>query len=139
MKAVVIREYGTNDVVEVQDLDVPEPRTGEVLLKVRTAGVNPIDFKIRDGAGARLGLTLPIALGGELVGTVERLGAGVEHFALGDQLYGMVKTGAFAEYAVAKAADLVRTPGNLDVRSGCRVAARRLDRLARHLRRSRSL
>jgi NADPH:quinone reductase-like Zn-dependent oxidoreductase len=114
MKAVLIREYGANDVVELQELDVPQPREGEVLLKVRAAGVNPIDFKIRGGAGERLGLTLPIALGGELVGTVERLGPGVDKFGLGDELYGMVKSGAFAEYAVAKAADLVRTPGNLD-------------------------
>jgi len=47
MKAVVINEYGGNDVVELVNIDRPEPKAGEMLVKVRTAGVNPIDWKIR--------------------------------------------------------------------------------------------
>jgi NADPH:quinone reductase-like Zn-dependent oxidoreductase len=73
-----------------------------------------VDWKIRNGAGQRLGMTLPIRLGGELVGTVEELGDGVDIFRQGEAVFGMVHTGAFANYAVAKAADLVRKPVNLD-------------------------
>ena len=114
MKAVLIREYGDNDVVKIESVDRPEPKAGQVLVKVHTAGVNPIDYKIRSGAGQRLGMTLPIHMGGELVGVIEQLGAGVEGFKRGDAIFGMVHTGAFAEYAVAKASDMVRKPSNLN-------------------------
>ena len=115
MKAIVIREYGNNDVVHIEDVYRPEPAAGEVLVKVHAAGVNPIDWKIRSGAGQRMGMTLPIQLGGELVGIVEQLGVGVSGFKLGDVVFGMVHTGAFAEYAVIKAADVVNTPSNLTI------------------------
>lgn len=114
MKAVVIDEYGNNDVVQIKDVIRPEPKPGEVLVKIRAAGVNPVDWKIRNGAGQRLGMTLPIHMGGELVGTIEQIGADVSAFQPGEAIFGMVHTGAFAEYAVAKAANLVRTPSNLD-------------------------
>ena len=115
MKAAIINEYGGNEVVRIVDIERPEPKAGEILVKVHAAGVNPIDWKIRGGAGQRLGMTLPIHMGGELVGTVEMLGAGVDGFAQGEAIFGMVHTGAFAEYVVAKAADMVRVPSNLDV------------------------
>jgi NADPH:quinone reductase-like Zn-dependent oxidoreductase len=114
MKAVLIREYGDNDVVKIEHVDRPEPKAGEVLVKVHTAGVNPVDYKIRNGAGQRLGMTLPIHMGGEFVGVIEQLGAGVGGFEQGDAIFGMAHTGAFAEYAVAKASDMVRKPSNLN-------------------------
>ena len=113
MRAAVIREYGSNEVVHIENVGQPEPATGEVLVRVHAAGVNPIDWKIRNGAGQRLGLTLPIRMGSELVGTVEQRGAGVTGFEQGDAVFGIVHTGAFAEYAIAKATNLVRTPSNL--------------------------
>lgn len=114
MKAAIINEYGNNEVVRLVDIERPKPKAGEILVKVHAAGVNPVDWKIRSGAGQRLGMTLPVHMGGELVGTVEELGAGVEGFAQGEAIFGMVHTGAFAEYATAKAADMVRKPSNLD-------------------------
>ena len=114
MKAVLIRSYGDNDVVGIEEVARPEPGAGEVLLKVDAAGVNPVDWKIRSGAGHRLGMTLPIGMGGELVGTIEQIGSDIAGFELGEAVFGMVHTGAFAEYAVTKAANLVRTPSNLD-------------------------
>lgn len=114
MKAVVINEYGDNSVVRYADVDRPEPQAGEVLVKVYAAGVNPVDWKIRGGAGQRMGLALPIHLGGEIAGTVEKLGEGVSGLEEGDAIYGIIKTGGFAEYAVAKAADMARKPANLD-------------------------
>ena len=64
MKAIVIKSYGDEGVVEYTDLERPKPKADEVLVKVQVAGVNPIDWKIRGGVGKRLGLTLPITLGG---------------------------------------------------------------------------
>ncbi|MEH3092500.1 MAG: NADP-dependent oxidoreductase [Agrobacterium cavarae] len=113
MKTVLIREYGSNDVVEVIDVLRPEPATGEVLVKVHAAGVNPIDWKIRGGAGERMGMTLPIRLGSEVVGTIETCGAGVSQFQKGDAVFGMVPSGAFSQYAVVKADHLVLKPKNL--------------------------
>ena len=106
MKAVVINEYGDNDKLQFVDVTRPEPQAGEVLVKVHAAGVNPVDWKIRGGMGARLGLTLPIRLGGEIAGTIETVGEGVGDFAEGDAVYGIIKSGGFAEYAIAKAGDV---------------------------------
>lgn len=114
MKSVMIEAYGGNDVVKLVDIAKPEPKTGEVLVKVHAAGVNPIDWKIRAGAGERMGMTLPIHLGSELVGIVEAVGTGVDSFGVGDAIFGMVSAGAFAEYAVAKVTNMVHTPASLD-------------------------
>lgn len=114
MRAVVIREYGSNDVVQIEEIERPEPKAGEILVRVHAAGINPIDWKIRSGAGQRLGMTLPVRLGGECVGTVTTLGAGVGDFEQGEAVFGMVHTGAFAEYAIAKAKDMVHKPSNLN-------------------------
>lgn len=114
MKAIVIDEYGGNDVVRYTHVATPQPGAGEVLVRIEAAGVNPIDWKIRNGAGQRMGMVLPIHLGGEISGTVEQLGEGVGDFAQGDAVYGIIASGGFAEYAVARAADLTRKPANLD-------------------------
>lgn len=113
MKTVLIREYGSNDVVEIIDVLRPEPAAGEVLVKVHAVGVNPIDWKIRGGAGERMGMTLPIRLGSEVVGTIETCGADVSQFQKGDAVFGMVPSGGFSQYAVIKADHLVLKPKNL--------------------------
>ncbi|WP_216361750.1 NADP-dependent oxidoreductase [Xanthomonas arboricola] len=115
MKSVLIRAYGSNDQVEFAEVARPVPEAGEILIKVDAAGVNPIDWKIRGGAGQRMGMTLPIRLGSEVVGKVEALGPGVEHFREGESVYGMVSSGGFSHYAIAQASQLARTPGNLDI------------------------
>jgi NADPH:quinone reductase-like Zn-dependent oxidoreductase len=114
MKAVIVNAYGDNDVVEYTDIDQPEPQAGEVLVRVHAAGVNPVDWKIRSGLGQRMGLSLPIHLGGEIAGTVEALGSGTSGLHEGDAVFGIIGTGGFADYAVAKAAHLTRKPANLD-------------------------
>ncbi len=114
MKAVVIEAYGDNGVVQVTDVDRPQAKAGEVLVKVHAAGVNPVDWKIRSGAGQRMGLTLPIRLGGEISGVVEALGEGVTGLAAGDPVYGSIGAGGFAEFVATKAANLARKPANLD-------------------------
>lgn len=114
MKSLLIREYGSNDQLELAEIPRPVPGAGEVLIKVHAAGVNPIDWKIRGGAGQRMGMTLPIRIGSEVVGTIEALGSGVEDFQEGEMVYGMVPSGGFSEYVTAQASHLVRSPTNLD-------------------------
>ena len=63
MKALVIKEYGNEDILNHIDVDRPEPKADEVLVKVHTVAVNPIDWKTRDGASESLGLKFPITLG----------------------------------------------------------------------------
>ncbi|WP_039916401.1 NADP-dependent oxidoreductase [Cellvibrio mixtus] len=114
MKAVVINEYGNNDVIHLVDAIIPQPGAREVLVKVKTAGVNPVDWRIRSGAGTRFGLTLPIALGSEIAGTIEKLGDEVTRFTIGDAVYGKIRTGGFAEYAIAREDEVAHKPQRLD-------------------------
>ncbi len=117
MKAIVINAYGNEDVLDYVDVERPEPKADEVLVKVHVAAVNPIDWKTRDGAGERLGLKLPIALGIDIAGTVEEVGVGVENFKKGDAVYGMTVSalsGGYAEYALAGVDTIAPKPDSLD-------------------------
>ncbi len=117
MKAIVINTYGNEDVLNYVDVERPEPKASEVLVKVHVAAVNPADWKIRNGMGESFGLKLPLILGGDIAGTIEEVGDGVENFKQGDAVYGMTVSGGFsggyAEYAVAKADAIVLKPDDL--------------------------
>src|SRR5437762_11429631 len=76
MKAVRIERYGNEEVVELAEVERPKPGENEVLVKVKAAAVNPVDWKIRDGLGEMFGLKLPLILGCEVAGTVEMAGSG---------------------------------------------------------------
>jgi NADPH:quinone reductase-like Zn-dependent oxidoreductase len=99
MKAIVINTYGNEDVLNYVDVERPEPKTDEVLVKVQVAAVNPADWKIRDGMGESFGFKLPLILGGDIAGIVEAVGNGVESFKPGDAVYGMTLTGLSGGYA----------------------------------------
>ena len=113
MKAIEINAYGNMDVVNYVDVERPEPAADEILVKILHAGVNPVDWKIRNGLGERLGLKLPIKLGGEITGIVETLGADVKNFNVGDEVYGIITSGGFAEYALAKSTDIALKPRSI--------------------------
>jgi len=102
MKTVIIYAYGGNEVVRFADVERPVPGVGEVLVRIKAAGVNPVDWKIRNGAGARMGMSLPIPLGGEIAGTIETLGDGVGGLQVSDNVFGIIGSGGFAEYAVVQ-------------------------------------
>ena len=114
MQAVIINDYGDNQVVRLESVALPQPRAGEVRIRIHAAGVNPIDWKIRDGAGRRMGMTLPVHLGSEIAGTIDQLGADVGSFQVGDAVYGIVAAGGFAEYVIARAGDIAARPASLD-------------------------
>ncbi|MDV2997964.1 MAG: Zinc-type alcohol dehydrogenase-like protein [Chroococcidiopsis sp. SAG 2025] len=116
MKAIVINAYGNEDVLNYTDVERPEPKVDEVLVKVHAAAVNPADWKIRDGMGEQFGFKLPLILGGDIAGTVEAVGDGVESFKQGDAVYGITLaslSGGYAEYAVAKADAIALKPESI--------------------------
>ena len=114
MKAVRIERYGNEEVVELAEVERPKPGAGEVLVKVKAAAVNPVDWKIRDGLGELFGMKLPIILGCEVAGTVEAPGSG--NFSPGDDVYGFLGeySGGYAEYVAAPASEFVRKPKQID-------------------------
>ena len=118
MKAIVINAYGNEDVLNYVDVERPEPKADEVLVRVHVAAVNPADWKIRDGMGERFGLKLPLILGGDIAGTIKTVGVEVKNFKQGDAVYGMTVSGGFsggyAEYALAKADAIVLKPESLN-------------------------
>jgi NADPH:quinone reductase-like Zn-dependent oxidoreductase len=111
MQAVRFHEYGHPDLLGVETVPVPEPGDGEVLVRVHSAGVNPIDWKIRAGyLQTFMPLDLPHIPGFDLSGTVAEVGAGVSEFAPGDAVFGR-GAGTYAEYAVAPEGTLAPKPG----------------------------
>jgi NADPH:quinone reductase-like Zn-dependent oxidoreductase len=113
MKAVRIERYGGEEVMELVEVERPKPGAGQVLVKVRAAAVNPVDWKIRDGLGELFGMKPPLILGCEVAGTVE---TGSGNLAPGDEVYGYLGThsGGYAEYAAAPATEFVCKPKQVD-------------------------
>src|SRR5262244_1655552 len=120
MKAVRIKRYGNEEVVELAEVQRPQPGDNELLVKVRAAAVNPVDWKIRDGLGDLFGLKPPLILGCEVAGTVEAVGGpsptGIKEFVGGDEVYGYLGAynGGYAEYVAAPASEFVRKPKQID-------------------------
>lgn len=115
MKAVRFDQYGPVGVLDVRDVPVPEPGPGEVLVRVKAAGINPGETKIRDGSlHERWPATFPSGQGSDFAGVVDKLGPGVTTVAIGEDVIGWVDTrSSQAEYVVAEAANLARKPANL--------------------------
>ncbi len=118
MKAVRMQEYGGPDVLVYEDASRPEPAAGEVLVRVHAAGVNPVDWKIREGFGREwFGHRMPLVPGCDLAGVVESVGAEVKGFKPGDAVYGYVnlkRCGAYAEFALATEGEVTHKPKALD-------------------------
>ncbi|MER5310005.1 NADP-dependent oxidoreductase [Streptomyces sp. NPDC002773] len=103
MEAIVYEEFGGPEVLRhATGVAVPEPGPGEVRVKVAAVGVNPVDWKRRYGwVEAFYPTTFPAVPGLEFAGTVDKLGEGVTDLAVGDEVLGWTKTGAYAQYAIA--------------------------------------
>ncbi len=121
--AQIDRFGGTDELHLVDDAPTPTPAPGEVLVRIAGAGVNPIDYKIRDGSsGVAQRLTaadFPLILGREGSGVVEALGEGVTDLAVGDTVYGMVPMshagGCYAQFAAMPTAALAPLPADADL------------------------
>lgn len=128
MKAVVMTQFGDSDVLEVRDVAKPQPKAGEILIRIEAAGLNRLDHYIREG-GVNPEIPFPFILGSDAVGTVAELGEGVTDFAIGDRVIpmpgyptdpnddggavlsaspsyairGLIENGSYAEYMTAPA------------------------------------
>lgn len=118
MKAAVLTQYDKNGrKLEIQEVEKPSPRENEVLVKVFTAAVNPLDnMIIRGEVKLIVPYSLPLIMGNEFAGQVEAVGSAVKRFKAGDRVYGRMplsKIGAFAEYAAVEEGALALIPDYL--------------------------
>ena len=124
MKAIVVREFGEPDVMRVEEVPSPVPGPGQVLVRIRAVGVNPVDTYIRKGAYARRP-KLPYTPGADAAGVVSAVGHGVAHLAAGSRVYiiGTVAGayGACAELAVCEPAQVHPLPDSISFEQGAAV------------------
>src|SRR5918994_188733 len=107
MKAVVMHETGSPEVLRYEETERPEPGDGEVLIRVRAASVNPVDWKYRRGVADK---QLPAVLGNDVSGTVE---VSREGFPEGAQVFGLAASGGYAELATASGAVIAKKPASV--------------------------
>ncbi len=120
MKAAQINKYGGNEVVQInKDVTKPTKTHGKVIVEVHAAGINPVDWKIREGYMKQMApITFPATLGGDFSGVVTEVGIGASDFKVGDKLYGQATilgggSGAFAQFAFANAKTIAHKPQNI--------------------------
>jgi len=117
MYAVRLHQYGAAENLIYEVAQCPEPQPGEALVRVRAIGVNPVDWKTREGRGVAETLDPPIILGWDIAGVVEAVGSGVKQIAVGDEVFGMVRFpefgNAYADYVAAPASELAKKPANI--------------------------
>jgi NADPH:quinone reductase-like Zn-dependent oxidoreductase len=118
MKAIVYHKYGSPDVLELQEVEKPTPRDNQLLLKVHAAAVNPLDWHTLRGTPFLVRLTAGLLkpknkiLGADVAGRVEAVGKDVKEFRVGDEVFGGIGLGAFAEYVCVTEKGLVLKPAN---------------------------
>ena len=119
MKAVAIHAFGGPETLKLEEMPVPVPKAGEVLVRVKAVGINPIDYKTRQGQGAnrRWGdFKFPVVLGWDVAGVVEQSNA--PEWKVGDEVFALAAyptpTGCYAEHVVVQAAHLAPKPKSLD-------------------------
>jgi len=118
MNAVRIHQYGGPEVLRYEGAPFPRAGTGEVLIKVHAAAVNPIDWKVRAGfAKDRLKYKMPFIPGWDLSGVVEAVGAGASRFRVGDEVYSrpdIARDGAYAQYIAVRETEVALKPTSVD-------------------------
>jgi NADPH:quinone reductase-like Zn-dependent oxidoreductase len=118
MKAVCIYSYGGPGALVYEDAPRPLPGDGEVLVRVHAAGVNPVDWKIREGQlKERLHHTLPLVLGWDVSGVVEALGPNISRLGMGDEVFSrpdISRDGAYAEFIIIRESEVALKPKSLE-------------------------
>src|SRR3984893_14103693 len=125
MRAFVLTRYGGPDATELREVPEPQPGPREILVRVHAAGLNPVDYKIREGKLKGIHrYPLPTVLGNEFAGTVQALGDGAARFAEGDRVFARVekeRLGAFAELACVGEDLAAKMPPSLRLDAQARV------------------
>jgi len=129
MKAIVYEQYGPPSVLQYREIAAPTPADDEVLIKVRAASANPLDWRVMGGMPLPLRLVVgmrkpslarPARAGVDVVGVVEAVGGNITRLKPGDQVFGACK-GAFAEYACAREQELAMKPENMSFEQAASV------------------
>src|SRR6266404_7004677 len=127
MKAIVYHDFGSPDVLRLEEVDKPVPNDNQILIKVRAVSVNPFDWHFMEGTpyiGRPLafGFLTPTVtrLGVDYAGTVEAVGRNITEFKPGDEVFGN-RFGAFAEYVVASDKGLALKPASLTFEQGASI------------------
>jgi NADPH2:quinone reductase len=120
MKAVQFHAFGNVDVLRLEDILVPEPKSGEVLIRVQAAGVNFADTLQRKNQYIYTP-ELPFTPGAEVSGTIEKLGADIQSFSVGQRVVAFTTNGGYAEYAIASQNLLVALPDEVDFDAGVAI------------------
>lgn len=120
VKAARVHGYGGPEAVRIEETTLPDPKAGEVLVRVQAAGINPIDWKIRAGyLKDVMPLPTPFTLGVDFAGVVEAFGPAVSGFEVGQAIYGEAPvfkgaSGSFAQALIAKSGNIAPRPSNTD-------------------------
>lgn len=118
MQALTVNQFGGPEQLRLQEIGIPMPKSGEVLVRVHAAGVNPVDFKIRNGSMKFItGSKFPRILGGDIAGVVEQAGDKSE-YRPGDRVYAMLslKGGGYAEFVTVKESHLCHIPDGISMK-----------------------
>jgi NADPH:quinone reductase-like Zn-dependent oxidoreductase len=126
MKAIEIYHYGGPEELKYEDAEVPAINSDDVLVRVFASGVNPVDWKIRQG-DHRSGQdpSLPRILGWDFSGVIEKVGSSVKEWKVGDEVYGrpdLTRNGTYAEFVAVRAGEIGRKPKSIDHKTAAGVA-----------------
>jgi NADPH:quinone reductase-like Zn-dependent oxidoreductase len=122
MKAIQFHDYGGPEQLVLEDIPIPEPGAGQVLIKIYAAGVNPWDWKFRSGKYKEgMQVTFPVIPGAEASGMVEKTGPGVTGFQTGQAVYGFMMS-SYAEYCIASEDQLFLKPDLLTFEEAAALA-----------------
>ncbi len=121
MKAIIVREFGAADVMKLEEISTPKPNEDQVLVRIKAAGVNPVDTYIRSGVYTQKP-SLPYTPGKDGAGIVEKTGANVQRFKSGDRVLSAdAGSGTYAEFAVFDERQLIKLPDNVSFEEGAGV------------------
>jgi NADPH:quinone reductase len=121
MKAIRVHEFGSPEVLKLEEIPTPKPAAGQVLVRIHAAGVNPYEAAQRAGTYA-VKPNLPYTPGSDAAGVVEAVGDAITKVKTGDRVYtAQTLTGAYAEYALALESQVHRLPGKLSFAQGAGV------------------
>ncbi|STQ89160.1 NADP-dependent oxidoreductase [Iodobacter fluviatilis] len=118
MQAIRQHRYGQRDVLQLENVPTPQIAADDVLIKVYAAGVNPVDWKIREGyLQSMLAYEMPLTLGWDVAGEIVALGEQVTGWQIGDAVYSrpdIARNGAYAEFVAVRASEIAKKPKSLD-------------------------
>ncbi|MDB5152991.1 MAG: quinone reductase [Mucilaginibacter sp.] len=123
MKAIQFTAYGDSGVIRLNQVDKPQPKENEILIRVAATTVNPIDMKVRSGAFQKqIPVNFPYIPGSDVAGSIEAVGNGVSRLKVGDRVFASTFGGTYAEYVVLKEEQAALIPKNVSLNEAASLA-----------------